>query len=51
MVKELLKDLMMDHFPFPYENKIALNRAHSSIILDNYKLIKFRDNNEQNILI
>ena len=36
-------------FHVPYENKIALNRAHSSIILDNYKLIKFRDNNELNL--
>ena len=33
-------------FHVPYENKIALNRAHSSIIQDNFKLIKFRDNNE-----
>ena len=30
-------------------NKIGLNRAHSSIIIDNFKLIKFRDNNEINL--
>ena len=30
----------------PYENKIALERAHSAIIVDNYKLIKFYDNND-----
>ena len=30
----------------PYENKIALARAHSSIIKNNFKLIKFRNNNE-----
>ena len=30
----------------PYENGIALKRAHSAIIIDNYKLIKFYDNNE-----
>ena len=36
-------------FHVPYENKIALNRAHSSIIIDNFKLIKFRDNNEINL--
>ena len=33
-------------FHVPYENKIALARAHSSIIKDNLKLIKFRNNNE-----
>ena len=33
-------------FHVPYENKIALERAHSSIIVDNYKLIKFYDNND-----
>lgn len=33
-------------FHVPYENKIALTRAHSSIIRDNLKLIKFRNNNE-----
>ena len=32
-----------------YENKIALERAHSSIIRDNFKLIKFRDNGEKNL--
>ena len=36
-------------FHVPYENKIALNRAHSSIIRDNYKLIKYRDDNEINL--
>ena len=30
----------------PYENKIALERAHSAIIIDNFKLIKFYDNND-----
>ena len=33
-------------FHVPYENKIALARAHSSIIKANLKLIKFRNNNE-----
>ncbi len=33
-------------FHVPYENKIALERAHSAIIVDNYKLIKFYDKNE-----
>ena len=33
----------------PYENKIALERAHSAIIVDNCKLIKFYDNNEINL--
>ena len=33
-------------FHVPYENGIALKRAHSAIIQDNYKLIKFYDNNE-----
>ena len=33
-------------FHVPYENKIALERAHSAIIVDNCKLIKFYDNNE-----
>ena len=36
-------------FHVPYENKIALNRAHSSIIQNNFKLIKYRDNNEVNL--
>ena len=36
-------------FHVPYENKIALKRAHSSIIQNNFKLIKFRDNNEINL--
>jgi arylsulfatase A len=33
-------------FHVPYENGIALKRAHSAIIQDNYKLLKFYDNNE-----
>ncbi len=33
-------------FHVPYENKIALKRAHSSVIKNNFKLIKFRDNDE-----
>tara|TARA_A100000164_G_scaffold67311_1_gene56011 strand:- start:306 stop:1700 length:1395 start_codon:yes stop_codon:yes gene_type:complete len=33
-------------FHVPYENGIALKRAHSAIIQDNYKLVKFYDNNE-----
>ena len=33
-------------FHVPYENKIALERAHSAIIIDSLKLIKFHDNNE-----
>jgi arylsulfatase A-like enzyme len=33
-------------FHVPYENGIALKRAHSAIIVDNFKLIKFYDNNE-----
>ena len=36
-------------FHVPYENKIALERAHSAIIVDNYKLIKFYDNNNINL--
>ena len=36
-------------FHVPYENKIALERAHSAIIVDNYKLIKFYDNNDTNL--
>ena len=36
-------------FHVPYENKIALERAHSAIIVDNCKLIKFYDNNEINL--
>ena len=30
----------------PYENAIALKRAHSAIIIDAFKLIKFHDNGE-----
>ena len=33
-------------FHVPYENGIALKRAHSAIIQDNFKLIKFYDTNE-----
>ena len=36
-------------FHVPYENRIALERAHSAIIVDNYKLIKFYDNNDTNL--
>ncbi len=31
-------------FHVPYENRIALRRAHSAIVLDDYKLIKFHNN-------
>jgi len=34
------------YFHVPYENGIALKRAHSAIIVDDFKLIKFHDNNE-----
>ena len=33
-------------FHVPYENGIALKRAHSAIIIKDYKLIKFYDTNE-----
>ncbi len=33
-------------FHVPYKNGIAINRAHSAIIIDNFKLIKFHDNNQ-----
>jgi arylsulfatase A len=33
-------------FHVPYENGIALKRAHSAIIIDEFKLIKFHDNSE-----
>jgi len=36
-------------FHVPYENKIALERAHSAIIIGSFKLIKFHDNNEINL--
>ena len=42
-IKRFTKGLI---FHVPYENGIALKRAHSAIIQDNYKLIKFYDNNE-----
>ena len=33
-------------FHVPYENKIALERAHSVIIIDSLKLVKYYDNND-----
>ena len=36
-------------FHVPYENKIALERAHSAVIIDSLKLIKYHDNNEINL--
>ena len=36
-------------FHVPYENKIALERAHSAVIIDSLKLIKYHDNNELNL--
>ena len=36
-------------FHVPYENKIALERAHSAIIIDSFKLIKYHDNSEVNL--
>jgi arylsulfatase A len=33
-------------FHVPYENGIALKRAHSAVILENFKLIKFYDNGQ-----
>ena len=33
-------------FHVPYENGIALKRAHSAIIIEDFKLIKFHDTNE-----
>ena len=33
-------------FHVPYENGIALKRAHSAVILDNFKLIKFHDDGQ-----
>jgi arylsulfatase A-like enzyme len=33
-------------FHVPYENGIALKRAHSAVILDNFKLMKFYDNGQ-----
>ena len=36
-------------FHVPYENKIALERAHSAVIIDSLKLIKYHDNNEVNL--
>jgi arylsulfatase A-like enzyme len=43
VVKRLSEGLI---FHVPYENGIALKRAHSAIIIDNFKLIKFHDTNE-----
>ena len=42
-VKRFSKGLI---FHVPYENAIALKRAHSAIIIDKFKLIKFHDNGE-----
>ena len=42
-VKRFSKGLI---FHVPYENGIAIKRAHSVIIVDNFKLIKFYNNNE-----
>ena len=42
-VKRYSKGLI---FHVPYENGIAIKRAHSAIIVDNFKLIKFYNNNE-----
>ena len=36
-------------FHVPYENKIALERAHSAIIIDSFKLMKYHDNSEVNL--
>ena len=36
-------------FHVPYKNKIALERAHSAIIIDSFKLIKYHDNGELNL--
>ena len=33
-------------FHVPYENGIALKRAHSAVILENFKLMKFYDNGQ-----
>ena len=33
-------------FHVPYQNGIAMKRAHSAIIIKDYKLIKFHDTNE-----
>ena len=45
-VKRNVKGLF---FHVPYENKIALERAHSAVIIDSLKLIKYHDNNEINL--
>tara|TARA_S200000501_G_C20777870_1_gene723562 strand:- start:558 stop:1340 length:783 start_codon:yes stop_codon:yes gene_type:complete len=42
-VKRKTKGLI---FHVPYENKIALERAHSAIIIDSFKLVKYHDNRE-----
>ena len=44
--KKIKRDFKGIVFHVPYENKIALSRAHSAIIVDKMKLIKFYDNNE-----
>lgn len=42
-VKRFTQGLM---FHVPYQNGIAMKRAHSAIIIKDYKLIKFHDTNE-----
>ena len=42
-VKRKTKGLI---FHVPYENKIAIERAHSAIIIDSFKLLKYHDNHE-----
>ena len=44
--KKIIRNYKGLVFHVPYENGIALKRAHSAMIIDNYKLIKFYDNNE-----
>ena len=44
--KEIKRNFNGIVFHVPYENRIALGRAHSAIIVDKMKLIKFYDNNE-----
>jgi arylsulfatase A-like enzyme len=34
------------YFHVPYKNNIALGRSHSAIVTDDFKLIKFHDNDE-----
>jgi arylsulfatase A len=37
------------YFHVPYRNYIAFGRPHSAIVTDDFKLIKFHDNNELNL--